>query len=129
MRKNYSGRRGGPARARDAARPVNLQPHEARTLLAAAAYFTDAGKLTRSAWPKTATLDVSAVRRLTLSATALRSALPKTTRPAATQISLPTPDGGMARFRVTRTQLLSPSLAAANPNLGTYRGVASTTRR
>ena len=97
---------------------------EPRSLFAAAAaYFEDGGKLTRSALPRTATLTAAAGRRLTFSAATLRSALPKTTRSAATLVRLPTPDGGSARFRVVRTQLLAANVAGDHPEIATYKGV------
>ena len=41
---------------------------------------------------------------------------------AATEITLPKPDGSFARFRVEEVALMEPELAARHPDIKTYRG-------
>lgn len=45
-------------------------------------------------------------------------------RPSPTYIYLPAPDGGFAQFAITRTEIMSAEMAAENPDITTYRGVA-----
>ncbi len=40
-------------------------------------------------------------------------------------VSLPLPDGGFEEFTIEQTSLLSPEVAAANPDIATYRGVST----
>lgn len=45
-------------------------------------------------------------------------------RPAPTYIYLPVPEGGYAQFEITRSHLMSAQMAAANPDISTYGGIA-----
>ena len=60
-----------------------------------------------------------------VSAGQVRSALagaPKAGAQRTASFAVPTPDGGLEHFAVQRTTLLSPALAAANPDITTWAG-------
>src|ERR1044072_8939964 len=56
---------------------------------------------------------------------AVRASLPDAPRagaPPSTESPVPPPTGGVERFAVQRTSVLSPELAAANPDIRTWAG-------
>src|SRR5947207_1458921 len=105
------------------------QPH-ALTLDAAPAQFdaelwTSVVSAARSAGADTFVTPRRLVRLNRPAFDRLRAAAPRETgraRPDAVVITLPLPDGGVGRFRVENSPILEPFVAAAAPDIQTYRG-------
>jgi reprolysin-like metallo-peptidase family M12B/Big-like domain-containing protein len=67
-------------------------------------------------------------RTLRIDETALQSVLSRAPmeftggRPGGVELSLPMPDGRLARFRIEESPVMEPALAALHPEIHTYRG-------
>ncbi len=95
-----------------AAAPISWQPEPSAARLLAASPF--AGRLTAY---RAVTTD-----KATLVAT-LATAPVEGARQAPLVLTLPTPDGGTARFQVVESSVMEPGLAAQFPEIKTYAGV------